>query len=84
MGSSPQSGGQALTRKTSPKRRRLRYEHRVSLYSFLVALPGIIVATGISVAFALLAYAYVEKPLLTANRRLAFIRRPRGSPQPAA
>ena len=57
---------------------------RCGLFASLSALPGIIVATGISVAFALLAYAYVEKPLLTANRRLAFIRRPRASAQPAA
>jgi two-component system nitrogen regulation sensor histidine kinase NtrY len=44
MGSSPQPGDAAPVRKPPPKRRRLLYEHRVSLYSFLVALPGIIVS----------------------------------------
>jgi two-component system nitrogen regulation sensor histidine kinase NtrY len=52
MGSSPQvfrpdsrpdSGGNAGSRKIPRKRVRLLYEHRISLYSFLVALPGIVV-----------------------------------------
>jgi len=38
MGSSPQSGGGRKTPKA-----RLLYENRISLYSFLVALPGILV-----------------------------------------
>src|SRR5580698_10920182 len=42
MGSSPQiSGGRKMPK--SRKRVRLLYEHRISLYSFLVALPGILV-----------------------------------------
>ena len=44
MGSSPQPSGKSPARKTPPKRRRLLYERRVSLNSFLVALPGIIVS----------------------------------------
>lgn len=44
MGSSPQPAGKAQGRKKSPKRRRLLYERRVSLYSFVVALPGIVVS----------------------------------------
>src|SRR5580698_4357351 len=42
MGSSPQiSGGRKMPK--GRKRVRLLYEHRISLYSFLVALPGILV-----------------------------------------
>ncbi|MGD0214945.1 MAG: ATP-binding protein [Terriglobales bacterium] len=44
MSSSPQTGGQPALRKVSRKRVRLLYEHRISLYSFLVALPGIAVS----------------------------------------
>lgn len=44
MGSSPLPGGRSPARKAPPKRRRLLYERRVSLNSFLVALPGIIVS----------------------------------------
>jgi nitrogen fixation/metabolism regulation signal transduction histidine kinase len=47
MAFSPQTGGQAETRKVRRKRVRLHrvrmhYEHRISLYSLLVALPGIL------------------------------------------
>jgi two-component system nitrogen regulation sensor histidine kinase NtrY len=42
MGSSPQSSGGRKMPK-SRKRVRLLYENRISLYSFLVALPGILV-----------------------------------------
>ncbi|HST10317.1 MAG TPA: ATP-binding protein [Terriglobales bacterium] len=42
MAFSPQSSGKAQTGR-SPRKRRLRYEHRVRLYSVLVALPGTIV-----------------------------------------
>ena len=41
MASSPQPGGKAGTPKIRRKRPRLLYEHRISLYSLLVALPGI-------------------------------------------
>jgi two-component system nitrogen regulation sensor histidine kinase NtrY len=44
MASSPQTSGKAGTRKTPRKRARLLYEHRISLYSLLVALPGIVVS----------------------------------------
>jgi len=48
MVSSPQTSGEAETRRTPrkvPRRRvRLLYEHRISLYSLLVALPGIAVS----------------------------------------
>jgi nitrogen fixation/metabolism regulation signal transduction histidine kinase len=44
MASSPQTSGKAGTRKTPRKRARLPYEHRISLYSLLVALPGIVVS----------------------------------------
>jgi uncharacterized membrane protein len=44
MSSSPQTGGQPALRKVPRKRVRLLYEHRISLYSFLVALPGIAVS----------------------------------------
>ena len=44
MGSSPQPGGPAALRKASRKRVRARYERRISFYSFLAALPGIIVS----------------------------------------
>ena len=44
MVSSPQSGGKTSTRKVARLRRRLSYERRISLYSFLVALPGILVS----------------------------------------
>jgi two-component system nitrogen regulation sensor histidine kinase NtrY len=46
MASSPPTSGRAGPRKTPRKRSRLRYEHRISLYSLMVALPGI-VASGI-------------------------------------
>src|SRR5580704_10858728 len=46
MASSPHTSGKAETRKVPRKRVRLLYEHRISLYSLLVALPGI-VASGI-------------------------------------
>jgi two-component system nitrogen regulation sensor histidine kinase NtrY len=42
MAFSPQTGGQPETRKVRRKRFRLHYEHRISLYSLLVALPGIL------------------------------------------
>ena len=44
MASSPQTSGKAETRKIPRKRARLLYEHRISLYSLLVALPGIVVS----------------------------------------
>jgi nitrogen fixation/metabolism regulation signal transduction histidine kinase len=44
MGSSPQTGGKAEMRKVRRQRVRLLYEHRISLYSLLVALPGIAVS----------------------------------------
>ena len=44
MASSPQSSGKAETRKVPGKRVRLLYEHRISLYSLLVASPGILVS----------------------------------------
>jgi len=44
MGSSPQSGEWRKTPRAR-KRVRLLYEHRISLYSFLVALPGILVSS---------------------------------------
>lgn len=44
MASSPQTGAKAETRKVPRKRVRLLYEHRISLYSLLVALPGIVVS----------------------------------------
>ena len=44
MASSPQTSGKAETRKVHRKRARLLYEHRISLYSLLVALPGIMVS----------------------------------------
>ena len=42
MAFSPQTSGKAETRRT-PRKRRLRYEHRIWLYSLFVALPGILV-----------------------------------------
>ena len=44
MGSSPRGTLTPGARKPPPKRVRLLYETRVSLYAFLVALPGLIVA----------------------------------------
>jgi nitrogen fixation/metabolism regulation signal transduction histidine kinase len=44
MDSSPQTGGKATARKVPGKRVRLLYEHRINLYSLLVALPGILVS----------------------------------------
>ncbi len=44
MASSPQPSGKAGTRKIPRKRTRLLYEHRINLYSLLVALPGIVVS----------------------------------------
>ena len=44
MASSPQTSGKAETRRVPRKRVRLLYEHRISLYSLLVALPGIVVS----------------------------------------
>jgi len=44
MASSPQTSGKAEMRKAPRKRVRLLYEHRISLYSLLVALPGIAVS----------------------------------------
>lgn len=46
MASSPQPGGKTSLRKNPRKRVRALYERRVSFYSFLAALPGII-ASGI-------------------------------------
>jgi two-component system nitrogen regulation sensor histidine kinase NtrY len=46
MASSPETRAEAEMRKVPRKRVRLLYEHRISLYSLLVALPGI-VASGI-------------------------------------
>src|ERR1700683_155216 len=46
MDSSPPTSGGAGTRKITRKRARLLYEHRISLYSLIVALPGI-AASGI-------------------------------------
>jgi len=42
MAFSPHPGGKAETRKTPRKKARLHYEHRIALYSLLVALPGIV------------------------------------------
>jgi two-component system nitrogen regulation sensor histidine kinase NtrY len=42
MAFSPQSSGKAQSGKTPPKRR-FPYEHRIRLYSLVVALPGILV-----------------------------------------
>jgi two-component system nitrogen regulation sensor histidine kinase NtrY len=50
MVSSPQTSGQAGTKKILRKRARLLYEHRISLYSLIVALPGI-AASGILIWF---------------------------------
>src|SRR6202453_1597956 len=50
MASSPPTGGEAAIRKIPRKRVRLLYEHRISLYSLFVALPGIVVS-GILVWF---------------------------------
>src|ERR1700691_3564179 len=44
MASSLQSSGEAETRKSHRKQVRLLYEHRINLYSLLVALPGIVVS----------------------------------------
>jgi two-component system, NtrC family, nitrogen regulation sensor histidine kinase NtrY len=44
MASSPPTSGKAETRKVPRKRVRLLYEHRISLYSLLVALPGFVVS----------------------------------------
>lgn len=44
MASSPQTTNKAETRKVPRKRVRLLYEHRISFYSLLVALPGILVS----------------------------------------
>jgi two-component system, NtrC family, nitrogen regulation sensor histidine kinase NtrY len=44
MAFSPQTSGKAETRRVPRKRVRLLYEHRISLYSLLVALPGIVVS----------------------------------------
>jgi two-component system, NtrC family, nitrogen regulation sensor histidine kinase NtrY len=50
MASSPPTGGKAAIRTIPRKRVRLLYEHRISLYSLFVALPGIVVS-GILVWF---------------------------------
>ncbi len=42
MASSQQAGDRKETRKAPRRRVRLLYEHRISFYSFLVALPGIL------------------------------------------
>jgi two-component system, NtrC family, nitrogen regulation sensor histidine kinase NtrY len=44
MGSSPQTSGKAGAKKIPRKRARLLYEHRISFYSLIVALPGIVVS----------------------------------------
>lgn len=44
MLSSPRNTAGAETRKAAGKRVRLLYEHRISLFSLLVALPGIVVS----------------------------------------
>jgi len=44
MASSPHTSGKAETRKVLRKRARLVYEHRIGLFSLLVALPGIVVS----------------------------------------
>ncbi len=44
MASSPHTSGKAETRKAPRKRARLPYEHRIGLFSLLVALPGIVVS----------------------------------------
>jgi two-component system nitrogen regulation sensor histidine kinase NtrY len=44
MASSLQPGGKTATRKVPRRRVRLHYEHRINLYSLLVALPGIAVS----------------------------------------
>ncbi len=44
MASSPHPAGKAALRKTPRKRARPLYERRISFYSFLAALPGIIVS----------------------------------------
>jgi nitrogen fixation/metabolism regulation signal transduction histidine kinase len=42
---SPQGRAEDKTRRAARKRIRLLYEHRISLYSLLVALPGIVVSS---------------------------------------
>jgi two-component system nitrogen regulation sensor histidine kinase NtrY len=44
MASSPRTSGKAESRKIPRKRARLLYEHRITIYSLLVALPGIVVS----------------------------------------
>jgi nitrogen fixation/metabolism regulation signal transduction histidine kinase len=44
MASSPQPGGKAPMRRSPRKRVRAPYERRVSFYSFLAALPGIVLS----------------------------------------
>src|ERR1700733_175246 len=44
MASSSHPGDRAKTREVPPKSLRLLYEHRISLHSLLVALPGIVVS----------------------------------------
>ena len=44
MDSNPQTGGKAEMRKAPRKRVRLLYERRVSIYSLLVALPGMVIS----------------------------------------
>jgi two-component system, NtrC family, nitrogen regulation sensor histidine kinase NtrY len=44
MASSPRGGGGADMRKRPGRQIRLLYEHRISLFSLLVALPGIVVS----------------------------------------
>src|SRR3984885_3166973 len=51
LASSPETRAKAEMRKVPRKRVRLLYEHRISLYSLLVALPGIVLS-GILIWFA--------------------------------
>src|SRR5580692_6036466 len=44
MASSPPTSGKGAIRKVPRKRVRLLYEHRISLYSLFVALPGMVVS----------------------------------------
>src|SRR6266849_4671852 len=44
MASSPQTGAKTAMQKVRRRRIRLLYEHRINLYSLLVALPGIVVS----------------------------------------
>ena len=66
MGFSPRGNYNPAVRKPPPKRVRLLYERRISLFSFLVALPGLSVS-GILLWLAPWARAAVAIVCLTAG-----------------